>query len=443
MRKLFFFGLLFSLALVIFFILISAFPKNVSLLPSLLVLMILDGYLWLSVKDLVFNQRAFVRYTILGIYWFPLILLTSSIITGMLIPFLSWGIILRTYIPGVILTTYICKVFPILFLFIADVLRVFSFFFNSFIHGKGAVFSYFLRNKWVLFTGWLVGGILYLLMVLGMTCWNYGFQIRNETLKIPELPESFDGLRIVQISDIHLGSWVSKTKLEEAIAIINSLNPDLIFFTGDIANYSTDEVFPFENILSHIRSRMGVFAILGNHDYGDYVTWPSAKAKERNMEDLFAFYQRLGWKLLMNEHCILKKNNDSIAILGVQNWGKTMRFQRFGDVKKAQHGIENMAVQFLLTHDPSNWEYVVSRNFKNIDISFSGHTHGFQVGIECCGFQWSPAQYLYDEWAGLYSKPVPGSHQQYLYVNRGLGSIGYPGRIGMPPEITLFTIRRN
>ena len=443
MRKAFFFCLLFCLSLIIFLILIRAFPKNASLLPTLLILMILDGYLWFSIKDWVYHFRPVFKYPLTGFFWFPLILLVSSIITGMLVPFISWNLFLRTYIPGIILIVYVCKVFPILFLLFADIFRIFRVWVNSFAHGKGAGFSYFLRNKWVLMTGWLIGGFFFLLMVIGMVWWNYDFRVKKEKLILPELPRSFDGLKIVQISDIHLGTWSFPSKLEEMVRIVNELDPDLVFFTGDIANYSTDEVHPFENIFSHLQSRLGVFTILGNHDYGDYITWTSVEAKEKNLEDLYAFYQRLGWKLLLNEHYILKNDIDSIVILGVQNWGKIKRFQRFGDVGKAQHGFENVAVQLLLTHDPSNWEYIVSRQFRNIDISFSGHTHGFQFGIECCGLRWSPAQYLYDQWGGLYSKPVPGSHPQYLYVNRGLGSIGYPGRIGILPEITLFTIRRN
>jgi uncharacterized protein len=443
MRKSYFFFLLFVAALVIFLVLISFFPKNASLLPGLVILIILDGYLWFSIKDRVDRFSPPVKYTLYGLYWFPLMLLASSLITGMLVPFLDWNLFLRTYVPGFILIVYVCKVFPIIFLAFADILKTFRFWINSFIHGKGSGCNVSLRKKWVLLTGWLVGGVFFILMILGMVWWNYDFRVKKVNLVLPELPRSFDGLRIVQISDIHLGSWCSDSKLEEAIGIVNDLHPDLIFFTGDMANYSTAEVLPFENILSHLRSGKGIFTILGNHDYGDYIKWPSVEAKEKNLTDLFDFYDRLGWKLLLNEHYILKNNEDSIVLLGVQNWGKTKRFPKLGDVEKAQRGFDNVAVQLLLTHDPSNWEYVVKPLFQNIDISFAGHTHGFQFGIECCGILWSPAEYLYDQWAGLYSKPVPGSHPQYLYVNRGLGSIGYPGRIGILPEITLFTLRRN
>jgi predicted MPP superfamily phosphohydrolase len=208
-----------------------------------------------------------------------------------------------------------------------------------------------------------------------------------------------------------------------------------------MANYTVLDVLPFEEILTHLKAPYGIFAILGNHDYGAYVKWPSEEAKEKDMKDLISFYHRLGWKLLLNEHSILRKGDDSIAILGVQNWGKAYRFQKLGDIPAAQKGVENMSVQLLLSHDPSFWDSIICHKFRNIDITFSGHTHGFQFGIECCGIRWSPAQYLYKQWGGLYEKPVPGSHPQYIYVNRGLGSLGYPGRIGILPEITVFTLR--
>jgi predicted MPP superfamily phosphohydrolase len=279
-------------------------------------------------------------------------------------------------------------------------------------------------------------------MILGMVWWNYDFRVKRQEIILPELPASFEGLKIVQISDIHLGSWSCRTELSKAVDLVNSQHPDVIFFTGDMANYTTLDVLPFEDILSHLKAPYGIFAILGNHDYGAYVSWPSEEAKQQDMKDLVSFYRRLGWKLLLNEHSILRKGNDSIAILGVQNWGKAYRFQKLGDIPAAQKGVENMKVQLLLSHDPSFWDSIICHKYRNIDVTFSGHTHGFQFGIECCGIRWSPAQYLYNQWAGLYEKPVPGSHPQYIYVNRGLGSLGYPGRIGILPEITVFTLKR-
>jgi predicted MPP superfamily phosphohydrolase len=181
---------------------------------------------------------------------------------------------------------------------------------------------------------------------------------------------------------------------------------------------------------------------MGNHDYGDYISWPSKEAKTKNLDYLHEIYKYMGWKLLLNEHVIIHRGCDSIALIGVENWGGTSRFPRLGDLGKATKGIENTAVQLLLTHDPSHWDRIVKKDFRNIDITFSGHTHGFQFGLECCGIRWSPSQYMYKEWAGLYTEPVTGSHPQYLYVSRGLGTIAYPGRIGILPEITLFILKR-
>jgi hypothetical protein len=260
---------------------------------------------------------------------------------------------------------------------------------------------------------------------------------------LPELPPSFDGFRIVQISDIHLGSWAFKDKLKEAVEIINEQKPDMVFFTGDMVNYTSYESYEYADILKEIRPPSGVFAIMGNHDYGDYVSWRSVQAKIDNREYLEEIYKYLGWKLLLNEHVVVRKGDDSIAVIGVENWGGTKRFPRLGDLDKATSGSEGMEIQLLLSHDPSHWEKLVTKKFRKIDITFSGHTHGFQMGIECCGIRWSPSQYMYGTWAGLYDKPVEGSHPQYLYVNRGLGSVGYPGRIGILPEITLIVLHKS
>jgi uncharacterized protein len=442
MKKTLFFLLLSGLSLAVFYILIRAFPKNAYFMPLLFILMILDGYLWFSVRKSIHNTRRLFQHIVAGLFWFPLILLIATILTSLAVPYLQWNVALRTYIPGIILVVYVCKVFPLTTLAFADIFRVAKYMMNSFLHGKGVHLNYFPRNRFVLSAGWIAGGGLFVLMILGMAWWNHDFRTKHETIVLPELPASFNNLNIVQISDLHLGSWSGRSDLDKAIRIVNDLHPDLVFFTGDIANFSTADVLPYEKELRALKARLGIFAILGNHDYGDYIYWPSAAAKAQDLTDLFDFYKRLGWHLLLNDHYILKNGNDSIAIIGIQNWGRTLRFQRLGDVGKAQQGCENMALQLLLTHDPSNWEYVVSRKYRNIDVSFSGHTHGFQFGIECCGIKWSPAQYLYDYWGGLYSLPVPASHPQYLYVNRGLGSLGYPGRIGILPEITQFTLRK-
>jgi predicted MPP superfamily phosphohydrolase len=425
----------------IFLALGIAFPIYAGMLPLLFIVFVIDGYLWSSIRRKIRDLKPALKYPVLILYWLPLILLIGCIIVGAFVSFAQWGIPVRTVIPGLIFIFYVFKIIPFIFLLLNDIVRIFRFVTHSFIHGH-TLWKEIGRLSWIQWTGWITGSAFLLLMILGMVWWNYDFDVKKQEIILPELPASFDGLRIVQISDIHLGSWVCKNELQRAVDIVNAQHPDVIFFTGDMANYTTLDVLPFEDILKKLKAPLGIFAILGNHDYGAYVKWPSEEAKEQDMKDLQAFYRRLGWKLLLNEHSVLRKGNDSIVVLGVQNWGKSYRFQKLGDIPAAQKGVEDMQVQLLMSHDPSFWDSIICHKFRNIDITFSGHTHGFQFGIECCGIKWSPAQYLYKQWGGLYEKPVPGFHPQYIYVNRGLGSLGYPGRIGILPEITVFTLRR-
>ena len=206
-------------------------------------------------------------------------------------------------------------------------------------------------------------------------------------------------------------------------------------------NYKTDEALSFEEIFSHLKASKGIFATLGNHDYGDYTRWPSSEAKAQNMTDLYDFYKRLGWKLLNNQNELITKDGNQIAVVGVENWGAFGRFPKYGDVEKALVGTEQSPVKLLLSHDPSHWQEIIKKDFPDIDITFAGHTHGFQFGFEFKGIKWSPAQYVYRHWAGLYEHMNMAGKPQYLYVNRGLGTIGYPGRVGILPEITLFELR--
>ncbi len=255
------------------------------------------------------------------------------------------------------------------------------------------------------------------------------------------LPHAFNGYRIVQLSDIHLGSWTYKDELERAVEITNALKPDVILFTGDMFNYATSDGYGFEGILSKLSARDGVFAILGNHDYGDYVRWPNEHAKHNNMELLEEWYKSLGWILLRNESVMLKRDNDSIALIGVENWGAGQRFQKFADLDKALQGVSGVPVKILLSHDPSYWDSIVSKKHPEIGLTLSGHTHGGQFGIETSLINWSPVEWTYQHWGGLYDNLIENTAtKQYLYVNRGLGTVGYSGRVGMDPEISLIIL---
>ncbi len=293
------------------------------------------------------------------------------------------------------------------------------------------------RSKFLQYLGFISGGLVLGTMFTGMFKWVYDFKVFEHKIKLTNLPADFEGMKIVQISDIHLGSWNLIKPLEEAVAMINEMEADLILFTGDLVNFSTNEAYRFEETLAKLKAKKGVFATLGNHDYGDYVTWPTEADKERNLQDLFDFFKRIGWKLLKNENEIIASPSGKLALIGVENWGASPRFPKYGDIEKAMIGTEDAAVRLLMTHDPSHWDEIIVPNNYPIDLSMSGHTHGFQFGIETPGVKWSPAKWLYKNWAGLYQDEQSG---RYLYVNRGLGVIGYPGRIGILPEITKFEL---
>lgn len=263
----------------------------------------------------------------------------------------------------------------------------------------------------------------------------YEFRIKRVRITLPNLPKEFHGIRIGQISDIHSGSFKNKLAVGGGVDMLRHEAPDLIFFTGDLVNRQTDEVNDYFSIFNKVRAPLGVFSILGNHDYGEYRKWPSPVAKQQDFQDMLRAHQELGWQLLRNENHILEQNRESLAILGVENWG-IKRFSKYGKIEEAYHGTEEASTRLLLSHDPSHWEAKVL-DYPDIDITFSGHTHGFQFGVEAGNFRWSPSQYLYKQWAGLYQK---GS--QYIYVNRGYGFIGMPGRVGINPEITIIELVR-
>jgi predicted MPP superfamily phosphohydrolase len=261
----------------------------------------------------------------------------------------------------------------------------------------------------------------------------YEYQVRRIRIQLPKLPQAFHGLKIGQISDIHSGSFDNKVAVRGGLDLLMQEKPDVIFFTGDLVNRQTDEVDEYIDVFNKVKAPLGVYSVLGNHDYGEYRSWPSVQAKQQDFQDMLTAHEELGWKLLRNENHILRDHGASLAILGVENWG-IKRFSKYGKVEDAHTGTEEVPTKLLLSHDPSHWEAKVL-NYPDIDVTFSGHTHGFQFGIEAGGFRWSPSQYLYNQWAGLYQKGP-----QYIYVNRGYGFVGIPGRIGINPEITIVEL---
>ncbi|KOH42561.1 metallophosphoesterase [Sunxiuqinia dokdonensis] len=285
-------------------------------------------------------------------------------------------------------------------------------------------------------TALLLGAVLTSGLVYGMTN-RYRYQIRRVRLPIPSLPDAFKGLRIVQISDIHSGSFDDPDAVAEGVASILDQKPDLILFTGDIVNDKAEELAPYLQVFKKLNAPLGVYSVLGNHDYGDYVSWSSDEAKKQNLEQLKQHHAAMGWRLLMNENVVLEHRGQDLALIGIENWGAKAGFPKYGDLQKATAGLENgdVPLKILLSHDPSHWEAEVRKSYPDIALTLSGHTHGMQFGIDIPGFKWSPVQYVYDQWAGLYQQ-----ENQFLYVNRGFGFIGYQGRLGILPEITVIEL---
>jgi len=426
----------------IYLFLWSFYPKNVGIFPGIVVLYILDVYLYWVYKANIWRGSRIIGWVLSFLLWSPFIMIVSMAIVSVFHPYENWGHAFKGYYGGLIFAGYASKLFPLVLILVSDFIKIFRRVFGM-SRSKNSNENFRLsRSKFLKNLGLLSGGLLFGSLTLGMFKWIYDFKVRKKQVFLPNLPAGFEGFRIVQISDIHLGSWLSKGELREVVQIVNDLNSDVVFFTGDLVNYTTDEAYPFEDILKRIQGKFGVYSILGNHDYGDYKRWPDIEKKKQNLKGMYKLHERLGWKLLRNQNEILITGNDQLAIIGVENWGSMKRFQKFGDLDVAVKGAENVPVKLLLSHDPSHWQYKVSDFSTTIDLTFSGHTHGAQFGIEIPGVRWSPSQYIYKYWAGLYSgKNKRTGETQHLYVNRGVGAIGYPGRVGILPEITLVELQ--
>ena len=428
------------------FVVAASFPKEVNRYPFFALGLILDLYLWFSVAGMVKKWKSWIRVTFTAVYWLPFVMMVAIGISSLFINLYLWKPQLATYTGGIIFMIYSAKLFAIIFFLLADFLKIGKHMIRFAWHKKKKTpcpepASRMSRGKFMKKLGLIGGGFVLSGMIIGAVRWAYDFRIRRDYLRYPMLPRQLEGVKIVQISDLHLGSWTSKSALKEAVDLINDEEADFIFFTGDLVNFTTREAYMYKGILEQLRSRFGVFAVLGNHDYGDYVKWETKAEKEQNLRDLENFYEQIGWHLLRNENMLAKVNNIPVAIVGVENWSSYERFPSYGDIDKALEGSDIALFKILLSHDPTHWDMVVSRTRPDIHITLSGHTHGFQFGVELKNFRWSPAQYMYKRWAGLYSNPAT-DNPQYLYVNRGLGMIGYPGRIGILPEITVLELTR-
>ena len=378
--------------------------------------------------------RKLLRYG----FWVPTILCIAALAWWMFFdPYrISSGA--RNWILTGLFATYFSKIFGILFVMVDDLQRAARWVANYFsasdsapISGKAIPRSEFLTRAAMVATAIPFGTMAY-----GIISGAHDYRVRRVKVNLPNLPAAFDGIRIGQISDIHSGSFYNRTAVKGGVEMLMREKPDVIFFTGDLVNNQAGEMRDYAAVFDKLRAPLGVFSVTGNHDYGDYHNWPSQDVKQKNFRDLIAVHKQMGYHLLMNEHRFIREGSEQIAIIGNENWGGR-GFAKYGKLEQAYKGTEDAPVKLLLSHDPSHWDLQVRPEFPEIDIMFSGHTHGFQFGVEIGDIKWSPSQYAYKQWSGLYQEG-----KQFLYVNRGFGYLGYPGRIGMPPELTIMELKR-
>jgi len=403
----------------------------------LAIFLLIDVYVFQAVinvsKDWSPVWKQVIRYG----FWFPSLISVSGLLWWTFSDPYKGTDYLRIYILAGSAILYFSKLFAVLFLFIDDFQRGVRWAVKYFskdptnLPGEAITRSEFLSKAALVASAVPLG-----LSVYGVITGAHDYRIKRITLKLPNLPKSFDGIRIGQLSDIHSGSFWNKTAVKGGVEMLMNEKPDLIFFTGDLVNNESAEVKNYIPIFEKIKAPLGVFSITGNHDYGDYHPWRSKEAKRKNFFDLIEAHKLLGYDLLMNEHRMIEQSGDKLAIIGIENWGAG-RFSKYGKLDRAYSGTDEAAAKILLSHDPTSWDAIVRPNHKDIALTLSGHTHGFQFGVEIANFKWSPVQYIYKQWAGLYQED-----NQYLYVNRGFGYLGYPGRIGMPPELTIIELKR-
>jgi predicted MPP superfamily phosphohydrolase len=431
----------------------QSFKIKIFLSLSLFVIL-LDLYLWQAIKVLIKKHPIWYQKTIKWVYWSLPVLIVTAFFLLQFNSALASNRLVRTYLMGFFFVIYGSKLIAFLFIVVDDIKRLFIWFWHgierkvlqqkkqaeeeemeeSLVSNEKKI----TRSQFIARAGLVAGAVPFVMLSRGLYSGAYNYQVRRVNLVLPNLPEAFDGLKVLQISDVHTGSFFDKDAVYKGIQLIKEQKAHVAVFTGDFVNNKTDEAYEWADMFSEIKAPMGVYSILGNHDYGDYVTdWKSAEEKAKNLTDLYDVHKNMGWNLLRNEHVLLEKENKRIGLLGVENWGDRGRFQRFGDIDKAKVGMPNVPVKILLSHDPSHFDTIVSKQHPDIDLTLSGHTHGFQFGVEFGHFKWSPSQYIYPHWADLYK-----IEKQMLYVNRGFGFLGYPGRVGILPEITVFTLNR-
>jgi predicted MPP superfamily phosphohydrolase len=402
-----------------------------------LIIFLLDFYVFQALKTVSQQGSDRGRQAIYVTYWVVSFFTIATMLSFPYLQFLQTSKIFRNYVFAILIGLFLAKLIGSLFFVADDIRRGALVLMNKIFPLSGAQYmgpegQGIPRSTFLSWLGLGLGGTLFGTLLFGFSN-KYNYQVKKIKLSFENLPAAFKGMRMVHISDIHSGSFQDIRAVNKGIDLILKQQPDLIVFTGDLVNDRATEMDPYQNSFGRLTAPLGVFSTLGNHDYGDYVQWPTAQAKIDNLEALKKVHANMGWRLLMNEHVVLEKNGEKIALLGIENWGAKARFPKYGKMDLAYPGTENIPFKILLSHDPSHWDAQILPEYPGIDLMLSGHTHGMQFGLENPYFKWSPVQWMYKQWAGLYEQ---GS--QKLYVNRGYGFIGYPGRVGILPEITVI-----
>jgi hypothetical protein len=398
-----------------------------------------DWYFFQAVKTIVRDASPQRQTIVKYVYAITSAFTLLTFLSMMLFPSLRQNRTFATYVGSLAFILGVVKVLGAVILLLEDVTRAFRYLFElirsktSPEHGESVRIS---RLKFISYVSLTFAAVPFLSFMYGVVRGAYRYTIHRTTIKSSKIPPAFDGLKIVQISDIHTGSFTNTDGLEKAFSIVLKEKPDVIFFTGDLVNNIYTETEGFLDTYRKLKAPMGVYSIFGNHDYGDYMQWNSKDDQLKAQAELRNVHKQAGWRLLWDELVELEREGEKIALMGIQNWG-ARGFTKYGDLAKAYTGADKYPFKILLSHDPSHWDHQVTTEYKNIDLTLSGHTHGMQFGVEIPGIKWSPIKYMYPNWAGLYQ-----NGDQYLYVNRGLGFLGYPGRVGIWPEITVINLKR-
>jgi len=399
-----------------------------------------EYYSFIVVRSSVRNMPSPWRITLTVLY---LMLTTISWLGLILFRQINWATVphlLRNVYIAFVLGFTVGKILILLVMLVDDIRRLITWLITSLAYNSSAsadASNSIDRSLFLKRTALVLGGLSLLGFTYGIRN-RYSYRVRKIKLRSAGIPDGFKGMKIVQVSDIHTGSFDNHEAVAHGIQRVMDQGADLILFTGDLVNNHSDEVDPkYQEIFSRLKAPMGVYSTLGNHDYGDYVEWPSKQAKIDNLDNLKRIHASMGWKLMMNEHVILERGNDKIALIGIENWSAKANFPKYGNMSRAYDGLKekNIPFKILMSHDPSHWHAQVIPEYGDVNLTLSGHTHGMQFGVDTKYFKWSPVQYMYNEWAGLYTQG-----EQHLYVNRGFGFLGYPGRLGVMPEITVIEL---